>query len=306
MGLFDALFKQKTNKSSSKKSTSAKSKIKCKYDLNSVKGIRSIPIPKYEPLHGMQSPTNNIEYILQRKATEHKKNGNMDLAIECLKKSNEIMPHSNFSWSAKEYLRLVEFLKQDRKFEEAEAEEKKLRKSLPLVFDKKAFALDLLKRQLKLAKYFKTDLLIMSDENLSCEICSKYQGRVFSISGKDKRFPKLPDVVLKTGRLHEGCIHSFAPFIYGVSPFEHGDPIKFSNRPFVDTRTAKEKQEYNEKHEAQLLEEQQLEKDKKEYDYIFRYYPDIAPKSFSGYRRMKNANSKGYMKIRDILSSKQI
>ena len=81
--------------------------IDTKYDIDSIEGIQNIPIPKYKPLQGMGSPVNNIEYILQRKATEHKKNGRMDLSIACLRKANEIFPHSNFAWSEKDYMRLV-------------------------------------------------------------------------------------------------------------------------------------------------------------------------------------------------------
>ena len=84
-----------------------------KYDFQTLEGINSIKIPNYKPLQGMSSPVNNVEYILQRKATEHKKNGKMDLAIACLKKANEIFPYSNFAWSEKDYMRLVEYLKQE-------------------------------------------------------------------------------------------------------------------------------------------------------------------------------------------------
>ena len=98
-----------------------------KYDFQTLEGINSIKIPNYKPLQGMSSPVNNVEYILQRKATEHKKNGKMDLAIACLKKANEIFPYSNFAWSEKDYMRLVEYLKQDRQFDEARKEEQKIK-----------------------------------------------------------------------------------------------------------------------------------------------------------------------------------
>ena len=78
------------------------------YDLDTIDGIASILIPKYSQIKGMASPINNIEYILQRKATEHKRNGQMDLAIACLRKANEIFPYSNFMWPESDYLRLVE------------------------------------------------------------------------------------------------------------------------------------------------------------------------------------------------------
>ena len=48
------------------------------YDMDTLQGIEKIPIPNYKPLQVMGNPSNNIEYILQKKATEHKKNGRMD------------------------------------------------------------------------------------------------------------------------------------------------------------------------------------------------------------------------------------
>lgn len=117
------------------------SKVECNkkdLDFNSVEGINNIQIPKYNSNMGMESPTNNIEYILQRKATEHKKNDRMDLAIACLRKSNEIMTHSNFTWQAKDYLRLVKYLEYDGQYEEARLEEIKIMKMYDNLVQKKS------------------------------------------------------------------------------------------------------------------------------------------------------------------------
>lgn len=73
-----------------------------------------------------------------------------------------------------------------------------------------------------------------------CGECAKYRGRWFSISGKDKRFPKMPE--------NYGCTCQgidFYPVIDGVSEPEycpkHQNIIEYSNRPFVDDRTQAEK-----------------------------------------------------------------
>lgn len=58
-------------------------------------------------------------------------------------------------------------------------------------------------------------------------------------------------------------------------------------------RTAEQKNNY----EKNKLEKAQQEKDKQDYDWLCEYLPELAPKSFSGYRRMKNTNSKNYLKI---------
>lgn len=42
------------------------------YDLDTLQEIERIPIPNHKPLQRMGNSSNNIEYILQKKATEHK------------------------------------------------------------------------------------------------------------------------------------------------------------------------------------------------------------------------------------------
>ncbi len=156
--------------------------------------------------------------------------------------------------------------------------------------------LSLFNQTLRNAKTLKTDLLEMSEHECTCEICSIYQGRVFSISGKDTRFPKLPEIILQTGTLHEGCRHEFFPFVYGCSSsaYGHRDIIKYSNRPFKDYRTKKEKQQY----EKMLQDEQEYDFDKENYELLKIKLPDICPKSFSGYRKMKHSNSNNFAKLK--------
>lgn len=85
-----------------------------------------------------------------------------------------------------------------------------------------------------------TDLVEADYFFCCCDECTKYRGRVYSITGKDKRFPKKPKIQ------HCTCSGlNFSPFIYGISePIVNSflndnnvDIIKFSNRPFVIERT---------------------------------------------------------------------
>lgn len=147
---------------------------------------------------------------------------------------------------------------------------------------------------LELCKQFKTDLVEMSEHNCTCGECAKYQGRVFSLTGKDKRYPKLPEFIFTTGQVHEGCKHIFSPYIHGVSiPTYHKDIIAFSNRPFVDNRSKAEIEEYD----RIIAEEAELKKDREDYECITKMLPDKAPKSFGGYRKMKNANTKNFKEL---------
>ena len=44
------------------------------------------------------------------------------MAIACLRKANEIYPYSNFSYGYNDYMRVVEFLKDAGRFDEARKE----------------------------------------------------------------------------------------------------------------------------------------------------------------------------------------
>jgi hypothetical protein len=272
------------------------------YDFDSIEGIESITVADVKAQKLDTDMLDSIEYVLQRKATEHKKNEKLDLAIACLRKSNELMPYVHTMYGEKEYMRLVEYLKMDRQFDEARIAEADLREKHPEIFNFDIVKLKNFNETLKRCKEFKTDLVECTTHELTCEICSKYQGRIFSTSGKDKRFPKLPDEVYKFGGFHEGCRHSFYAYFEGSPTSSGGDPIKISNRPFVDKRTKAEKVEY-EKRKKDAFE---LSRDKKEYDDIWEKLPDIAPKSFGGYRKMKNTKSKNYLKLVEAAKEKGI
>ena len=263
-----------------------------KYDFQTLEGINSITIPSYEPLQGMSSPVNNVEYILQRKATEHKKNGRMDLAIACLRKANEIFPHSNFSWSEKDYMRLVEYLKFDRQFDEAKKEEQKI-KELFAQFNKEREAHD---TKINSEVYGNTDIVSTNETYFVCEECAKYIKRYFSISGNSKKYPKLPEYLLHKSEKHKYCSITLYPVLDDISlpTWDYkGDFIKYCNRPFVDERTKEQKAIF----EKDVKEKEEMAKDKEFYDLLFEKAPEIAPKSFGGYRRMKASNSENYKKL---------
>jgi len=145
-----------------------------------------------------------------------------------------------------------------------------------------------------------TDLVEISYVAACCPICGKYRGRIFSITGKDSRFPKLPD------DFHEDCGLMAFPFIYGVNEPQYcksKDIIGYNNRPFIDTRTAEEKINYKLKLQEQE-DERQMQQDKIDYDWLLEHLPETAPKSFGAYRRMKNSNSPGYQKLIDEAQTK--
>lgn len=139
------------------------------------------------------------------------------------------------------------------------------------------------------------DLIEMIPHHPTCERCAIFHDRVYSISGKDKRFPPLSMVYEKgTNRVHKGCKHIFFPWAEMMyTPEEIEEAIKRSNRPFVDDRSQEEKDMYDRL--QYYIFKQYM--DTLDYKKIQQLLPDIAPKSFSGYRRMKNGNTVNYKKL---------
>ena len=278
------------------------------YDLNSVQGIKSIPVKpfKYDPKDGKSYAYYNIEYVLQRKATEHKKNGRLDLAIECLRKANEIMPLSDMTYPIDDYLRLAKYLRLDKQFDEAHKVEEMYTNGNSVaekILDINNFNL----KQIDMAKKMNTDLVKVECYCYHCAECSAYGNRVYSITGKDKRFPQLPDYV-KNNVNH--CFMTIYPFTYGINylrdPYTNksmsdSDVIEYSNRPFTDSRPQKwidgynHLLELNHKKEVDAFNSKQAQQ---EYEQIVIKLPDIAPKSQGGYLRMKKSGSDNYKKLK--------
>ncbi len=57
------------------------------------------------------------------------------------------------------------------------------------------------------AANYDTDLMVVSSHNTKTEICLEFEGKIFSISGKDKRFPRLTE----TSPFHVNCLHLMFP-----------------------------------------------------------------------------------------------
>lgn len=178
-----------------------------KYDLSTREGIKSIPISeakKYPDVNSV-SVVYMPEQILNRKATEYKKEKNYNLAIECLKKANELMPYSPFAYQRNDFERLVDMMVLAGNFEEAKDEHSRLD--------------ELYGTRLMELKNLQKSVVAMGTES-----SSSYQNRVIE------------------------------PYLVEAS-------------------------------------------DREQYYWLLENMPSLAPKSFGGYRNMKNKNSENYLKI---------
>lgn len=298
------------------------------YNLNSIEGIKHIPIKKGLRCPNTVSVTGQLYYYLRRKAYSLEKEGKMELAVACMSKSSELaMLDYGALIQKQELYPLVKILARNGQVEEAIAEKEFVDNYCQQQADN--LAKGSFRNVINQAKQLQTDLVIMSVLGSACPECAKYQGRVFSISGTNKRYPKLPNFIAEFGRVHPGCGHIFTPFIDGVdnpmldytlsvhplkNKFYGRNIVAFSNRPFIDDRTKSAKALANAKiseraakeAEAKLLEDNLIDyeikrgNDARDYFWIKEHIPKKCPKSVTGYRRMKTQNTKNYQILKQL------
>nr|WP_317399784.1 hypothetical protein [uncultured Gemmiger sp.] len=274
------------------------------FDLTTAEGIRAITLQAVQPWikSAPGVPSHPVE-ILSKQASAYQKD-HLELAIECLRKANELRPDCGIVYSEDSYLRLVRYLCKAERFKEADREQQKIQAMFhgpTAPYSHEALSHAALERSFASARELDTDLVEISWINACCEVCGKYRGRIFSISGRDKRFPKFPaDFCLDCGL-------SVFPIIEGVSVPMYSDPDHFveeAQRPFIDTRTPDEIKAYAERQKRTQREEKRrteyVERERKnhaDYAWIRENLPGLAPKTLSGYRRMKTMNTENFQKL---------
>lgn len=301
--------------------------LEAKYDLSSAEGIMAIP--RDASLHhggGIHSYTGDIDYYLRNKGYGYEKAGNIELAVLCLKKSNEIRMFCRNGYRRDDYYSLVRMLALYGRVDEAQDEKDRIDRFFDsLDADTNGYS-NIVKSVVSDAIAHNTDLVLMDAHGSACPECAKYQGRVFSLSGRDNRFPPIPDAFWKYGGIHPGCGHSFYSFIYGVSDGDlqytlsiqkitnrkyTKDIVAFSNRPFVDDRPQEDIESALRLQEERRLEAEHMQDvwdhmiereaargaDMRNFAWLQENLADMCPKSYSGYRRMKSQNTKNFQKL---------
>ena len=297
-----------------------------KYDLEKVEDLRKIPIPNFPKCTNVMAGygvTGSLDYVLRMKAGNLYARREKDLCSACLWKSTEMMlANEGIGWKKDDYFRIVYWHNDLGMFEEA-----KKAKEYLLTFDvcvKNHFDIYAKKIRdivLEKSQSFGTDLIAFNDFGGGCcSECAKMRGRVYSISGKSKVFPKLPEYVLENGNFHPGCRCMMSLFFENETELfykgERANAKALSRRPWVDDRDEKERQLYKEylnniqKDIAHIKkrEEYSIKKGmaQREFDQILMYLPELAPKSITGYMRMKTSKSKNFIKLFNAAKEKGI
>lgn len=176
------------------------------YTLTSLDDIKNIPLTDFD-----------IAYDLQKAATKFKRNDQMDMAIACLRKSNDISDNADAPLLAEaQYLRLFKFLQYAKLHEEAEYAKKKIYELHPEFLDERIARLPHIKNILRQFTDRGDDLIYIITTN-KCPVCCVYNHKVFSISGSSKKYPKLPSQVPEEGGFCPKCSFSMYRFWEGLS-----------------------------------------------------------------------------------------
>ncbi|WP_405347163.1 phage minor capsid protein [Ruminococcus sp.] len=294
-----------------------------KYDLCNPYDVIRFKIPDYSKGgNSFSYVTRDLSYIIMKRV---KRIYQKELCIPSTFLAVNLMLVSGVGWLSKDYERMLSQLERLEEYRYASILREGISKSNPSLLDGNIRVKNQFDSTLKLAKQLGTDLVVMPYLASACEECAKYQGRVYSITGKDKRFPKLPRVINETGCVHPGCVHHLQVFyewetiqkyVYdneGNVQIVSVDAIENSNRPFIDDRTVWEIEKYKKAQQKQLKKENELWSPEStikyakrivEFEWIEENLPEVAPKSLGGYTRMKHSNSKNYQKIKQLAAQK--
>ena len=133
-----------------------------------------------------------------------------------------------------------------------------------------------------------------------CKLCGAYQGKVYSISGTDKRFPALFKTVLRSGYAlpHPNCRHEFIPWYEEIeAPEDVEKAIKNSkiqydkNGELVDVRYQRDIKGYAEWQAGN----RQLNRELLEYEQMKAHYAgreaEMPYKTLGSFRRARRADN---------------
>ena len=144
------------------------------------------------------------------------------------------------------------------------------------------------------------DLVKMSSHFGSCPICAPYEGRVFSVSGTNPNYPALYDTPWSSTyqNFHPHCRHILTQYIEELQSDEDIQNMrKYSNRSFdiggkgwTKEQTAQANRSLA-NYRTGRDRKTKLYTDRKQWQNYRAVLGDDAPKSFSGFRRMKQSGN---------------
>lgn len=132
------------------------------------------------------------------------------------------------------------------------------------------------------------DLVRMSSHATACAVCIPLEGRVYSISGLDKRFPAL-SVAMPPPYMtvHPNCLHVLEPYIERLDD-NVPETIRQSNRAFELSADEQKRVDAYKRHQDAR---RRMRQDRLQWERYRTVLPHDTPKTFSGFRRSKRSGS---------------
>lgn len=272
-----------------------------KYDLEDRESVLSIEIPDYLPVTAsLESPTEYLEYILQRKASAISKE-NRKQAIILLSKSNQLMLYSTYKHDRETYYRIVNWLEQDLDFDLAERWKHWIEEHVQSLEEE---AYERFQRTLETCQELGTDLVEIPWCGGMSAVVAKYQGRVYSISGTDKRFPPLPNFIMQQGFVEPPFYGSIDPYFeFNGTIYYKGknvDAKRISWRKFKDDRSPEEIEAYQKRRKTQF-EKEQSKRNLYAFNRLRAKFPELTPKSLSTIYRWRDSPKPQYREKYDAI-----
>jgi hypothetical protein len=143
------------------------------------------------------------------------------------------------------------------------------------------------------------DLVEIIKNNTSCPICSAYEGRVYSVSGNDKRYPPLFGTAFGIyANIHPNCRHVLAPFIEALKdPDEIKEAKRVSNLSFnVDRRSESQRKAYE---NGQALKRRARE-EKILYERYRLALGDKVPKTLASFTSIKQKDGEAWQELKRL------
>lgn len=136
------------------------------------------------------------------------------------------------------------------------------------------------------------DLVYVNYVGITCEHCARKQGRVYSLSGNDKRWPHMTEEFKPP--YHSHCVHSMSIWIE-----EYQSPVEVERLRDVSSRLGEEtrSEQHIRRYKELQREKAQLNEDRKQWARYRAVAPDETPKSFAAFRRMKYNDSEGWFRL---------
>lgn len=164
--------------------------------------------------------------------------------------------------------------------------------------------------KLEMAEQYGYDLVRFTKHSPTCGICAQYEDRVFALTkeaangkykgpnGEQLYFPYLYDTAFISGydNIHPNCRHRIVIVVSSMmTPGELAEWSRKSTRPFVDSRSERDRKAY-----AKAQSENRARwQDRRQWERYKAVLPDQTPDNFGVFRSMKKADSHGWNDLQE-------